>query len=82
MRHRLTQDMAARFIHKAKTLKYNGLQDIGERRELRVELQNATNLTELEALNIVNGQNVEDILMNSAIREQMERWKEQDGAKV
>ncbi len=51
----LTRKIANEYRDKAKLLDSNGLQDIGDRRELRIALQNRCNLTELEAINIING---------------------------
>ena len=51
----LTQDIARQYREKAAKLPYNGMQDIGERRRLRLELQERCGVTELEAVNILNG---------------------------
>jgi hypothetical protein len=51
----LTEDIAHIYRDKAKALPYNGKQDIGERRRLRQELQSRCGVTELEAVNILNG---------------------------
>ncbi len=51
----LTHEIAYTYWEKAAALSYNGMQDTGERRALRVELQERCGLTELEAINIVNG---------------------------
>jgi hypothetical protein len=51
----LTEDIAHAYRDKAKALPYNGMQDIGERRRLRLELQERCGVTELEAINILNG---------------------------
>lgn len=50
----LTKEIAKEYREKAKLLPPNGLQDIGDRRKLRIELQERCNLTELEAVNIIN----------------------------
>lgn len=51
----LTKEIADEYRDKVKLLPPNGLQDIGDRRKLRIELQERCNLTELEAVNIING---------------------------
>lgn len=51
----LTKEIACAYEKRAKALPYNGMQDIGERRALRKELQARCGLTELEAVNIING---------------------------
>lgn len=51
----LTPSIAYAYNQKAKALPYNGMQDIGERRRLRQDLQERCGITELEAINILNG---------------------------
>lgn len=51
----LTPSIAYAYNEKAKALPYNGMQDIGERRRLRQDLQERCGITELEAINIING---------------------------
>ena len=51
----LTREIAYTYRDRAKALPYNGMQDIGERRALRIELQERCGVTELEAINIING---------------------------
>ena len=51
----MTHEIAYEYWERAKALTYNGMQDIGERRALRMELQGRCGLTELEAMNIING---------------------------
>lgn len=46
----------------------NGLQDIGERRKLREELQTRCNLTELQAVNIINGFHIPDYVRIAEVR--------------
>ncbi len=48
----LTRAIANEYRDRALLLPSNGLQDIGERRKLREELQARCNLTELQAVNI------------------------------
>lgn len=66
----LTRKIAYEYRDRAKILPQNGLQDIGDRRKLRVELQNRCNLTELQAVNIINGFHITDYV---AIEEKKER---------
>jgi len=51
----LTHEIARAYRDRAKALPYNGMQDTGERRALRKELQAQCGVTELEAVNILNG---------------------------
>ena len=51
----LTKEIANEYMEKAKRLPPNGLQDIEERRKLRIELQKRCMLTEVEAVNTLNG---------------------------
>lgn len=51
----LTRAIANEYRDRALLLPSNGLQDIGGRRKLREELQTRCNLTELQAVNIING---------------------------
>ena len=58
----LTQDIAVEFQRRAGQLPHNGLQDTGERKSLRLELQERCGLTELEAINVLNERNVGDYI--------------------
>lgn len=51
----LTREIAEEYRKRAKALPDTAGQDIRERRELRIELQNRCGITELQALNILNG---------------------------
>lgn len=51
----MTESIAYEYRDRAAKLPYNGMQDIGERRRLRQELQERCGTTELEAVNILNG---------------------------
>jgi len=68
----LTREMANEYRDRAKLLPANGLQDIGDKRKLRIELQKRCNLTELEAVNIINGFHI-DIYVVIAKRREEER---------
>ena len=58
----LTRQIANEYQRKAARLPDNGLQDIGERRALRLELQERCGLTELQAINVLNDRHVVDYI--------------------
>lgn len=58
----ITFEDAKEYRDRAEKLPYNGRQDIGERRALRIELQERFGLDEGEAVNIINGFNMRDIV--------------------
>lgn len=58
----LTREIAMEYQKKAEQLPDNGKQDVGERRKLRIELQEKCGLTEVEAINILNGNHVDQYL--------------------
>ena len=64
----LTHGIAYEYRDRAKALPYNGIQDAGERRALRIELQERCGLTELEAVNIINGFHIADYCMKYLIK--------------
>lgn len=68
----LTREIANEYRKRAMLLPTNGLQDIGERRELRKELQTRCNLTELQAVNIINGFHIPDYVRMAAIKAEKE----------
>lgn len=74
----LTRKIANEYTARAKRLPSNGLQDIGDRRKLRLELQNRCNLTELEAVNIINGYHIDLYIRISEIREEERLMKEKE----
>ncbi|MEY8518598.1 hypothetical protein AALC25_17205 [Lachnospiraceae bacterium 29-84] len=59
----LTRRVAHAYRDRAGALPYNGMQDIGERRALRIELQERCGVTELEAINIINGSHIDSYCM-------------------
>lgn len=73
----LTRKIANEYRDRASRLPSNGMQDIGDRRKLRIELQNRCNLTELQAVNIINGFHIGDYVKNEERRE-LERLKKQE----
>lgn len=58
----LTKEVCEEYQALAKKANSNDPQDIEKRRELRFELQSKYGLTEIEAVNILNGNNVTDYL--------------------
>jgi len=72
----LIKKIATEYVERAKHLPENDRQDIGERRELRKELQNRCSLTELEALNIINGFHI-SIYVTIAERREAERIRKE-----
>ncbi len=64
----LTRTIANEYRDRALLLPSNGLQDIGERRKLREELQARCNLTELQAVNIINGFHIPDYVRIAEVR--------------
>ena len=78
MSEAFTMRIAKEYQERADRLPYNGLQDVGERRKLRIELQERCGLTELEALNTLNGFHVRDyIVISQRRREEEERRQEE-----
>lgn len=75
MAEMLSMKIVAEYHERVKRISENGGQDIGARRKLRIELQNRCNLTELQALNILNGFHVKDYI---GIAEMKEREHERD----
>ncbi len=74
----LTRKIAKEYMTRAKRMPPNGLQDIGDRRKLRIELQNRCNLTELEAVNVINGYHTDLYIRISEIREEERLMKEKE----
>ena len=64
----LTRAIANEYRDRALLLPSNGLQDIGERRKLREELQTRCNLTELQAVNVINGFHIPDYVRIAEVR--------------
>ena len=58
----ITFEDAKEYRDRAEKMPYNGRQDIGERRALRIELQERFGLAEGEAINILNGFHMRDIV--------------------
>lgn len=68
----LTREIANEYRKRAMLLPANGLQDIGKRREFRKELQARCDLTELQAVNIINGFHIPDYVKIAAIKAEKE----------
>jgi len=64
----LTESIAYEYRDRAAKLPYNGVQDIGERRRLRQELQERCGTTELEAVNILNGYHIDVYCMKYLLK--------------
>lgn len=77
----LTKEIACTYRERAKALPYNGMQDIGERRALRKELQARCGLTELEAANIINGFHIEEYCKKYLIKQIREQTETQEPEK-
>lgn len=60
MAEMLTMQIVNEYIGRARNFSDKSRQDVGERRKLRIELQNRCRLTELQAVNIINGFHVRD----------------------
>lgn len=64
----LTKSIARKYRQRAEKLPPNGLQDIDERRKLRKELQSKCALSEVEAINVLNGYYVDIYIIASQRR--------------
>lgn len=71
----LTMQIANEYIGRARNFPDKSRQDVGERRKLRIELQNRCRLTELQAVNIINGFHVRDYV---AIEKRKAKEQEQE----
>ena len=74
----LTRKIANEYRDRARLLPPNGLQDIGDRRKLRIELQARCNLTDLEAVNIIKGYHIGDYVVLAERRERERKKREQE----
>lgn len=74
----LTRKIANEYRDRARLPPPNGLQDIGDRRKLRIELQSRCNLTELEAVNIINGYHIGEYVVLAERREREKEKREQE----
>ena len=74
----LSRAIAKEYQRAASTLTDEGLQDIGQRRTLRIELQKRCGLTELEAVNVINGHHVQDYIAKYERRREEDERKQRD----
>lgn len=59
----LTQEVCDRYREEAESINEFDPQDVRRHREMRWELQEKYGLTEVEAINILNGNNISDYLL-------------------
>lgn len=74
----LTKEIAKEYQLRVRKLPLNGMQDTGERRGLRIELQRRCGLTELEAINIINGFHVRGYIAKYERRAKEDERSESD----
>lgn len=63
MRHKgewLTREVCEDYRKRAESINVNDCQDIEKHRDLRMELQTKYGITQIEAINILNGNNITD----------------------
>ena len=73
----LTREIVNEYRERLADLPDNCNQDIGERRKLRKELQLRCGLTEVQAINVINGHHMRDVI---AICERRQ-WEDEFNAK-
>ena len=80
----LTEEICKEYLRRAKELPSNNGSDVGPWRDLRIELQERCNLTEVQAYNIIHGYHISEYLhlydilsgrvpMPEAIRNKLEK---------
>ena len=74
----LSRAIAKEYQRAASALMDDGIQDIGQRRSLRIELQKRRGLTELEAVNVINGHHVQDYIAKYERRREEDERKQRD----
>lgn len=74
----LSRAIAKEYQKMAAMFHDNGLQDIGSRRALRIELQKKCGLTELEAVNVINGHHVQDYIAKYERKREEDERKQRD----
>lgn len=74
----LSRAIAKEYQKAASVLMDDGIQDIGQRRTLRIELQKRCGLTELEAVNVINGHHVQDYIAKYERRQEEDERKQRD----
>ena len=65
----LTKKICIEYFDRMEQMPKLGFQNIGPRRELRIELQERCGIPEIAALNICNGHYWDDYIRDSEIRE-------------
>ena len=74
----LSRSIAKEYQRAASTLADEGIQDTGQRRTLRIELQKRCGLTELEAINVINGHHVQDYIAKYERKREEDERKQRD----
>ena len=74
----LSRAIAKEYQRAVSALMDDGIQDIGQRRSLRIELQKRCGLTELEAVNVINGHHVQDYIAKYERRREEDERKQRD----
>lgn len=74
----LSRAIAKEYQKAASALMDDGIQDIGQRRTLRIELQNRCGLTELEAINVINGHHMQDYITKYERKREEDERKQRD----
>ena len=74
----ISRAIAKEYQRAASALADEGLQDIGQRRALRIELQKRCGLTELEAVNVINGHHVQDYIAKYERKREEDERKQRD----
>lgn len=74
----LSRAIAKEYQRAASALMDDGIQDIGQRRSLRIEFQKRCGLTELEAVNVINGHHVQDYIAKYERRREEDERKQRD----
>lgn len=74
----LSRAIAKEYQRAASALMDDGIQDIGQRRTLRIELQKRCGLTELEAINVINGHHMQDYITKYERKREEDERKQRD----
>ena len=76
----LTRKLALEYQERARQIKY--IEDVGERRKLRIEFQKRFGLLEIEAINLLNGYYTNDYIRRCEIRIERSKYGSQDDEDV
>lgn len=74
----LSRAIAKEYQKAASSLMDDGIQDVGQRRTLRIELQKRCGLTELEAINVINGHHLQDYITKYERKREEDERKQRD----